>query len=396
MKINNLIFFLVVILTQLGCTVKWTEAIQYGHIKSADFNEKIDIKIQQGLIFIPVTINGINYRFLFDSGAPFSVSKELQVKHSFKTISKGNIIDSDHNKKKVDWVKVEDIQIGTVSFLNQTAFVGDFKANPLLKCLNIDGIIGSNLMRYCNWTINQDKKQLSLNNTIDSTTIKESISIPFKTDLQYNIFLNINVGKALVKSIRVDYGSNGSIALNKDIFNKLKENKLIDNIYKEKGVQQTGIVGQPVDFTREITVSDSVKIGALYLKSVELKTGKTNLIGNKILSRFIVTIDWNKKTLYLKEFQLKKATNEHLGFKIGYTNNKGYYIQSVLENSIAHKKGVKPNMKVLKIDRLDFENGNDFCDYINLKHGKQVYLELIDSKEKKQQYYIDKISLKNN
>jgi hypothetical protein len=343
---------------------------------------------------VPVIIAGTTYRFLFDTGAPFSISRELQLTHSFKTVSRGNIIDSDHNRKKVDWVAVDKLQMGEVSFLNQTAFVGDFTANPLLKCLNIDGIIGGNLIRHCNWTIDQARKKLSLSSDIDDVNRKESISLPFKNDLQYNMFVDIQLGQTSIRNMMIDYGSNGSIAFNKDIFYRLKENGLIGETFLEKGVQQTGIIGEPVSFNREITLSDIISINDVQLNNVELRTGKTDLIGNKVLSRFMVTIDWDNKNLYLQEGQLNAETDKSFGFKIGFTEEKGFYVQSVLEKTAAHEQGIEPNMQVTKVDSLDFEKGNNFCDYAELETGGTVFLEVIDSEGNRRQFYIDKETLK--
>lgn len=133
---------MLVILT--SCSIKWNEAIKKGDIAENSFEETINLTLQKGLIFTTVKINGNEYRFLFDSGTPLSISEEIQNQYSYKTISRGHIIDSDQNRQKVSWVRLDSIKLGHVSFLNQTAFVADFSANPVLKCLNIDGIIGSN------------------------------------------------------------------------------------------------------------------------------------------------------------------------------------------------------------------------------------------------------------
>ena len=375
-----------------GCAVKWTKAIQYGSVSPNDFNESIDMEIKNGLIFLPVTIGGNDYRFLFDTGAPTSISEELQLLHSFKTVSKGNIIDSDHNRKKVNWVRVDEIQIGDISFTNQTAFVGDFKANPILECLHIDGIVGSNLMRHCNWTIDQEQKKLSLHSNNIASADDNSTRIPFREDFQYNIFLNLTIGEAIIKNIRMDYGSNGSIALDNSIFSVLKERGIIDTTWVETGFQQTGIIGETVEFTKEIAISDSVRLNDLAFSHVELRTGKTDLIGNKVWSRFKVTIDWGNKSLYLTENQLAERPITSFGFKIGYSKEEGIYIQSVMENSVAHKKGIEPNMKVTKVDDLDFESGDEFCDYLNHDFGDEAFIELVDSQGNKREFTIDRIT----
>ena len=124
-----------------------------------------------------------------------------------------------------------------------------------------------------------------------------------------------------------------------------------------------------------------------------IRTGKTVSIGNDFLSRFKVTIDWNNKNLYL--FQSVKQTDNSStsGFRIGYTAEKGIYVQSVMEKSDAYFKGIRPNMKVVKIDSLDFKNGSDFCDYVDHKLNNQIFLELIDSNGKTIKYQIEKTIL---
>lgn len=356
--------------------------------------DTVDMELHSGLIFVPITINGQIYRFLFDTGAPFSISNHLQKENNFKIVSKGNIIDSDHNRKKVDWARVDSIRVGDVLFLNQTAFIGDFESNPILSCLGIDGIIGSNLIRHANWTIDQHQRTLSLFSSVEKNDLNKGITIPFKTDNQYNIFIDIDFGRSKVKNVLVDFGSNGSIALSKEIYSTLKDRSVFEDSYLEKGVKQSGIIGNPVYLSREITVTDSVRLDSLELKNVLINTGKTVSIGNLLLSRFKVTIDWKNKKLYLNIPETPVERIGLSGFRLGYSPEKGIYIQSVIEESNAYKEGIRTNIKVLKVDTLDFENENDFCDYVEHKMGNEIYIQSIDSQGIKKNYYFNKTLLK--
>lgn len=376
----------------IGCSVEWTKAIRSGEISQNRFIETVDIEIRKGLIFLQVMIEEKEYLFLFDSGAPFSISNQLQNDYAFEIVSEGNIIDSDHNRKKVQWAKVNSINIGDISFSNQTAFIGDFDANPILRCLKIDGIIGSNLLRHCNWTINQEQKSLTLFNSIGVEDVKGDITIPFKTDYQYNMFIDINLGQAIVRNVLVDYGSNGSISMNSEIFTTLRSRNIIGKTLMEKGIQQSGIVGKTVDLRREILYSDSVNIESIYFKKVMLRTGKTVSIGNSFLSRFKVTVDWKNKNLHFSEIKDIPNSIRFSGFSLGFSANQGVYVQSVVEKSNAYNKGIRPNMKILKIDRLDFERGNDFCDYLSHELGDKIFLQVINSKGDKIEYNIEKTS----
>jgi hypothetical protein len=390
------IAFIVTILIHLfcGCATKWTKAIQYGKIANKDFNESIAIEIDNGLIFLPVSINGKKYRFLFDSGAPFSISEQLQSEYSFKNISSGTIVDSDLNKEAINWVSVDAINIGEVTFTGQTAFIGDFQANPILKCLGIDGIIGSNVIRQCNWTIDQAQKSLRLFSTIDAQMYDEHTVVPFITDDQYNIFINLNIGQSTIKNILVDYGSVGAVSLSDEIFEVLKDRKTIDKIFTESGTNQSGIVGKAVALNRKNTITDAVELYGQPLKNVLLRTGKTVSVGNAFLSRFKVTMDWTNKKFYITKNKTTLPSNEFLGFKLGYSASKGVFVQSVIENSNAFKKGIRPDMKVLKIDNLDFSRDDDFCAYVRyVRHefGKKIFVQFIDFEGKTQEYHVKKL-----
>jgi hypothetical protein len=392
MKNNLLTLFILVAIFALttGCSINLAKSLSLGEVQPKQFKETVQIEVHNGLIFLPVTIQGKVFNFLFDSGAPFSISKKLQNEFGFKIITKGNIVDSDHNRKSVNWAQVDAIRIGDVDFLEQTAFIGDFDKNPLLKCLNIDGIVGSNFMRHCIWTIDQKEMKLVLSNVIDQQIIEESTKIPFTTDFQYNIFLDINIGDATVRNILMDYGSNGSIALSEEIFSVLKNRDIIKRTILEKGNKQSGIIGKPVELNREITFVDSVVLGELTIDDVMSRTGETVSIGNKLMSRFKVTIDWKSKNLYFKKNETTSVSKEFAGFNLGYDVENGIIVQRVIESSDAYKKGIRANMKVLKLDDLDFENDHDFCDYAKHKAGDQIYLQVIDATGQKKEFNFEK------
>lgn len=371
-----------------GCSQDWTKAIQAGTISKAKFSEHVPLDINKKLLFVPVKIGGKQYRFLFDTGAPFSISNRLQDEFNFKIISKGKIVDSDHNRQKVNWAQVDDIQIGGVSFTNQTAFIGNFEANPLLKCLGIDGIVGANLLKNCNWTIDQERKALSFSNT--SSGEDEYVVIPFKTDYQYNMFIDINIGHATITNVLIDFGSNGSVAVSSEIFKTLKDKSILTETFFERGLKQSGIVGKPIDFLREITLSDSVLIGGQKLENVTIVTGKTTSIGNGLLSRFEVIIDWHNKLLKLKKSSADLPIRTSLGFTLGSSAEKGIYVQSVKENSAAYASGIRPNMQVLKLDNLDFENGANFCDYVNHVSADSVFLMVLNAEGESENLYLKK------
>lgn len=378
-----------------GCSPSWTEVIKKGEIGKQEFYETVTTQVENGLIFVPVVIQGKSYKFLFDSGALFSVSKKLQKSLNFKVITTGNIVDSDNNKTSVNYVKVDTTYIGTIPFINQTAFVADFEANPILKCLEIDGIIGSNLMRFCNWEIDYQNKQITLINIANPIIKSNSEIVPFKTDRQYNILVDLKIGEATVKNMKVDYGSNQIISFPKNIFNTLKEKEEIKEVYIETGKKRSGIVGKAINLNREITVLDSLKFQNLKFSNVQAHTGSSALIGKDVLSRMVITINWKDLTLIMQPADSVQIDNRTFGFTLGYSDDNKVHVQSVIESSTASKKGVKLGMQVLKLDSLNFVEKHTFCDFVDFANQQRndVNLELLDDSGNIKEVYFKKEEL---
>lgn len=365
------------VLGLFSCSAKWMDTIRYGSIGSTDFSETVEVTLESRLIFIPVQINGKTYRFLLDSGAPFSISEEIQDELQYKEISKGHIVDSDFNRIVVKVVQVDSLRIGTIPFLNQTAFIGDFKASPTLKCLHIDGILGSNLMRHCNWVIDQENSAITLSTVLEDWVKEEAVAVPFSADSQFDIMLNMDAGASVLTNIELDYGSNGAITLPESLFDKLQDKEGFDGVMINRGVKQTGLVGTPVSFERKSVIIDSVGFGDVRLNNVEIKTGKSSLLGNHFLSGFLVSIDWSSNQLFFKKYTKDPGVKSTYGFLLGYTEEKGMYVQSVMDDSEAFHQGIFPDMTALKADSLDFLGTHDFCDYMDLMRKAPDTLHVI-------------------
>ena len=347
------------------CSPSFNKLLSKGSVSPEKFNQLVNTNYNLDLVFVPVNIQGIEYNFLLDTGAPLSISKELQHKLKFKKISQRSLTDSDGNKFNVDYVEIDTLMLADVHFINQSAFVGDFKANPLLACLNIDGIVGSNLMRYCNWTINPLEKHIRIfKDTLEAIDSNQTLW-PFKTDHQYDIIVDVEIGRATAHKVKVDYGSNGYLSLPKKGFNVLKEYNIIDSLYLNIGRKQSGLAGKAVDYSIENAISDSVKLNNLIVPTSIIRGSMKGLLGTQILNQYISTIRWDKKMLHLKPTNQPKDKITMRDFGLGVNDSGEIIIQNVIKNSKAWQSGLRSNMVVLKLNNLDFENSHTYCDFVN-------------------------------
>jgi len=379
---TRIVLLLLIIGSLSACLFKPPIVLQYGGVLQSQYKDTVSVEIRNRLILVPVQINGKDYTFLFDTGAPFSISDEIQEEFGFKVISKGNIVDSDGNRQKVNYVNVKNVKISEIDFLDQTAFVGNFKANPVLKCFGIDGIVGSNLIRHADWLINMPKKELIVGHDLDSLFVGLNHQMPFTTDMQYNILLQLPVGSDLFKDVKIDYGSNGGLDLHRQQFSEIESHHLIESSHQIVGGRQTGLLGEVVQSKRRISISDSISFGGLEIPSVEIQIGNNDLIGTQALKKAIVGIDWKQKKVHFSpsaHFENEFRTH---GFYSGISADGQPMIRAVFENSLAFDAGLKEGMLINEANGLDFENGSDFCDYIDLlnQEGDSLSLELqIDS-----------------
>ncbi len=359
-------FFLLIVLLLNSCSMHWTKALQLGTVQDLPFNENIQAKNKVGLLFVPVTVEGKEYLFLFDSGAPLSISQEMQNEFRFKSISSSKIVDTDNQTFKVDYIQLPELKLGNVAFQNQTAFVADFKANPILNCLEIDGIIGSNLMRLANWEIDIDLEKIRLSNSLDSSLLTGYTKIPFRTDRQYNIKLDIGIDTLTLRNITLDFGSNGSLSVPEHSFDLLQKGGAISTMAVEEGWSRAGLSGNRVLQTERIALLDSVLVGSEWLTDVKLSSGSSSLLGLKALANYSIVLDWTHRTLYLKKKVQKPADHRSLGFTLGVLNDTSFYIQTVHKYSKAEEAGLRPNLKVLSLNNLVFNKNATYCDYVAL------------------------------
>lgn len=362
-----------------SCSPSWSSTFQSGSISKEEFTETLNMELVKGVIIIPVEINGKTYRFLFDTGAINSISEDMQEELGFKVLTTGTIKDSDNNRTKVKYVNIDSLMIGGVAFYNQSSFVGDFKANPVLRCMNLDGILGSNVMRFCNWTIDYEKEEIVLTSQQFEESAQETFSIPFETDKQYNQFIKLKIGNKTINRVKVDYGSNGSLSIPNEAYKKLKDYELITKSTLETGFSQSGIVGKTLVKKDEITVVDSLYFEGLKFRNVLLESGGNGLLGSKVFSNWIITIDWEQHVLHFQAQENQKIEHYTFGFGIGYSEKSGIYTQTIIEGGPAEAIGLKPKMKILKIGDIIFNDETDFCEYIyHDKKEDAIDVEFVD------------------
>lgn len=373
-------FFLIFLFAQ--CSNSWNKRIQVGKVMPSEIDETIDVSVEAGVIIVPTEIEGKEYRFLFDTGAMLMISPEIQKLHNYKKISSGRITDSNNNSQVMKYVLLDDLRLGSVQFKKVSAIVADMDKNPVLKCLDIDGIIGSNLMRNCNWRIDFEDKTIRMFKNNDNIEIDSFDSVAFKTDRQYNLLIDINFEKAKVSNMKVDYGSNGSLSLPQHLFDKIKDSDILEKLYVNEGQVRSGLLGLPTPIESEVAYLDSIYGAGFVQYKSAIKSAKKALLGTDVLKDFIVDINWEEQRLFFKGHEVQ-AFGDTLGFGFspGLDGNEEFYVQTVMKPSGAFDMGIRPGMKITKINDVQVNEEWSMCEFINSGIGLKdsMSVELVDS-----------------
>ena len=257
-----------------------------GYVKQKEYFVEIPFNYVNKHIYIEVVISGKKYNFVFDTGYEVTtidsnIAKEIQ----YKIIKEVSLSGSSFADQKVTLVELPNIAIASLDFEETYGLLQDlsFTKNPATQ--KIDGIIGNNLMRKSKWQIDYVQKVIRI-----SSKTENFKSLPTAKKIELNnkdwglgyVDIELNNQK---HQFLFDLGSNGEFTANHSFVKFLKEKDTL--LQQEK---QTFPVGK-------------IKIGEIELndKSITLEKRAGSLLGNAFFENYLLTIDWDKNTLYLNQ-----------------------------------------------------------------------------------------------
>lgn len=260
----------------------------------------LPVEIYRNLIFVPVEIDGKTYRFLFDSGAPMVVSKELRESLAMKIEKRSPVRDSQGKVAYQNYVRMPRFSIGGEEFRNFVAIEADLRFSPLLNCLNFDGIIGANLMQFKYWEMNVRDSLLLMSNTKDHWSLEgeRSYRIPFQTKTTRTPVIQLPINGFRVKNITFDTGSTGVLSLAKDEAGPLLKGQ--QAYFRRQGFLSGGLYGSKADTAEEYQVNFDFP-DTNFTFPLEVAYGKdSRLLGMSFLSQFRVFIDYPAQEILLQ------------------------------------------------------------------------------------------------
>jgi len=299
---NTIYIFTICLFFLFSCKgLKTKKLFTDGEVSQKEFKTEIPFEYRNGLIILKVTIEGKQYDFMLDTGAPNVVSKELAQKLNLKNEVKRKVSDSQKASSKLSFTKIKELSIGDLDFLNTGAVISDLSKDAV-GCLELDGFIGANLMQKAIWKIDYPNQIITITNSRDALQLSGAQKIiPFEHPAQGTPSINIRFNNILQKNVKYDTGSNKGISAPKKILNQLVKADASIPMVHGFGISSYGLYGAGKMDSLYFGKVENISIGDIDLKNqmVQFKKSGSILLGTQFFKNYVTILDWFKKEIIL-------------------------------------------------------------------------------------------------
>jgi hypothetical protein len=338
-----------------------TFSFNQGGVKNAGYYEEIPFENVNGRIFVYPEIAGKKHKFILDTGSPTNISKELAIQLDLPVISKNIARDSNGNKDSLTAVNLNQIKLGDLIFNDIPA--GTLESQ-LYKCWEIDGVIGSNMLRNSIVQVVNDKHIIIITDQPDNLKLDPKHSVPLRASTgQSDPVITVKLNNKVNLYLEFDSGDNAFLRMSEDIMNQLTKYNAYEVLSKGYGANQFGVMGLQQNAEKYLIKIPSLKIGSARFDNTVTSTNKVSnpAIGSKLFDYGIVTLDFIHGRFYFD------ATNEVNDLNAKQWPFEPAIIGDKLVVGVVFEKAmniVKPEQQIIAIDDKDFSTV-DFCYMLN-------------------------------
>ncbi len=285
-------------------------------IKNKQQKDKIKFQFIHNLIIIPVTVNGVSFQFILDSGVNKTILFNLSTrtlnlvqKESEKTILQG--LGSGNGVPALK-LKKNSIKIGAAETQNQDIYLVQHKNLDFTPKLGIEihGIIGYDFLKDVVAKINYKRRTITILNPIKYKKKKrakwECFPLEFYRNKPYiNVAVTLNSKKIPVKLL-IDSGGSDALWLFKNEKIGITSPKTYFNDFLGYGLngsvhgKRSKINGLTINSYQlfNVLVSFPNENAISYAKSFTSRNGS---LAGEVLKRFHVVLNYPNKTIELRK-----------------------------------------------------------------------------------------------
>lgn len=344
----------------------------------------------KGKILVDVQIKGETFKFMVDTGAPFAISEKIQNILKPKVLQSVNVTDSNGKAEKMSIVHVPEFQLGGITFRNLQGMVLTKSSQEILNCLNIDGIIGSNMLRNSVLHLDGRQRIVMIADDIKRVSIKtnvyQSMELSKSQSNPYIIIVIENGDSKSADKLLFDSGADSFYQMSKGARNLFLSRKSAIDLATGKGSFNWGLHGIAESQEQHLLRIPKLTLNETEFKNVIVSTTSTeeSRIGSDILHFGNVTIDYKKKRFYFDAFSDADRTElSEMPWEVIPTVNGNKVVVGFVWGQNASPE-IKLGDEVLGSGDLKFDD-KDFCSLVLTSEklsGKTAELRIRDSATK--------------
>ncbi len=340
--------------------------INNSDIISKNFKAEEEFNFDKKLIVIKVLLKGKEYEFIFDTGASISIlSQDAANALNIKEEGASYINDSQGNRQKLGLANLDTVNIAGVLFKDIAVSIIDWPEYSAVECLGRDGLIGNNLIRHCNWIIDYENKKLIFSD--GHLGDDDFLNVPMKYG-KSRPRLDIQINEKTLSNVLLDLGSGGGLDIGLAQAKSLDiDSRNYPKVYTLDGSSQ-GLFGSKVDSVVTVKI-DSLGFGngkyLLYNSSLDIESEKGGKIGNQILKRGLLHLDYENNIIGFKPYESITRFKDERSFSFSPSLGKnGLYISSINLKGKADQLGLEYGDKIKSLNGKQAQDFPDYCSYI--------------------------------
>ncbi len=327
------------------------------------YQDTIPFRNDLGIIIIPMTFNGVEKQFAFDTGAQVTVGFSWVADDLKRTSKTTNVNSSNGSRTKMRFYKSGTIELGSRKITKHKIL----KANDsdIFTCHNIDGVLGVDITQHFNWTIDFEKKILIMSpSDFYPEAVKDMYALDFDfTSNRPSVFMEMN-GKKI--KFLLDTGARDS-DINKTAYTLSSIDQYPKATFYSGFYDVNGTLTKTYNTTIQLPEIQSGSV--TIIPEVDYGNQSTK-IGNSLWKGKRLFLSLKNDKLYVSDTTIK---NDSWSYDCAAVIKEGRMVVfRIKEGSDAWKQGIRQG------DIITSFNGKTFTDFCTL-NKYQVKL----SKEKK-------------
>lgn len=329
--------------------------------------ETVPLVPHMGKFAIRAAINGLERDFVFDTGSPTLISRDLADELELTVIGSNTGRDANGREVTTEIAVVEQLTIGGLTFSKVPVLIADFSLSDPDGCFFDGGVIGSEIFPGSVWHIDGEAQTLQIARDIDDIPGLKDTTPAAIAQLHIGFYPYAPVFEYAFGTFKdralFDTGSSDTIVLfDRLIQNRQVQRSIVSGSLREgrgsHGVSAGGL-GAESDLLRfEI---EGLEVGSeLPRLFATTRNAPPSLIGLGILDRYDVTLDYPGERMLLSERAVPATTAEHPGYAIMIVEGTARVVQ-LFGGSPAQRAGLQLGDEVVAIDGRSLLDREEPC-----------------------------------